>query len=170
MHPPVGSDDAQRPKSREEGGDGGHVSVLSFLSFFSFSFLFFPFGKGRPAPSHVIRQMGLAGGLGSAANPLRVLRLVVLLQNPSGTALWRGPVPTGPTSVAGGKREKLCRDQRVGREERLAGSGRRNWLFFLPLFFLLLGEKGRNVRMIREIFANASGEGALFSDSESTSA
>lgn len=78
------------------------VSCL-FFPFFLFLFFLFPFGKGRPALSHVIRQMGLAGGLGSAANPLRVLRLVVLLQNPSGTALWRGPVPTGPTSVAGGK-------------------------------------------------------------------
>lgn len=148
------------------------VSCL-FFPFFLFLFFLFPFGKGRPAPSHVIRQMGLAGGLGSAANPLRVLRLVVLLQNPSGTALWRGPVPTGTTSVAGGKL--------VGRGRNSAGTEgwgeKRGWQgvegkigSFFSLFFLLLGEKGRNVRMIREIFANASGEGALFSDSESTSA
>lgn len=72
---------------------------------------------------------------------------------------------------ADGEREKFCRDRRVGREERLGGGEWKAKLpLFSPSFFLLLGEKGRNVRMIREIFADASGEGALFGGSASTSA
>lgn len=147
----------------------------------SVSCLFFPFflfffslwkGKARAVPCHPTNGISWGARLSCKSPPCPPS--CGAATKPIGHSIVEGSCPHGYNQrgqwKAGGEREKFCRDRRVGREERLAGSGRRNWLFFLPLFFLLLGEKGRNVRMIREIFANASGEGALFSDSQSTSA